>query len=171
MKNSMLSAALLSSFIATSAGASTVSFIGESLTITNDNNSSIETVTVGAGAEVIVGGFGGLIFSGESIDVADTSITFVFTAPLNIDFTFSGFSGVIESITSVSKTVGELFGTPTLAADGKSFTLPPQFDSNGGTVVYDVTWEQVPTPPAVPLPAGGALLLTALAGLGFARRK
>ena len=170
----ILTGAALAACLATGAAASTTSFLGETLTVFQSQTTEVGLATVDGGIEFDSTDFS-FLFAGEFIDVGADTIDFRMSAPIDVDYTFTGYSGVVTSITGAGVPSTNLAnnGLTSIAPDGKSFTLAPVFQEIG-FITYVVTFapdNEEPPNGEVPLPAGGALLLTGLAALGVARRR
>jgi len=178
----------------TLASASTMSFLGETLTVSGECETTecdptfVNTVTVDGTPEINAGDgsdIGGYLISGESIDFGVTSITFNTSDSVLIILEITGYSGIVTSLTNlfpentatpqledyIELTNNSVF-TDGVSADGKTISATfDMFDSDGTDAIsLGVVFEKQQMMPAVPLPAGGLLLLTGMAGLGALRK-
>jgi hypothetical protein len=172
-----------------SASASTISLIGETISVTHSCNlgcggATADSVTVDNTLEFVDGDSSSLdnfLLTGEFLDFDATSISFSSSGDLAFGLHVTGYSGVVTALSTLNTVLDPSTddyisftndGTFTdgVSADGKSISFLIRMFSltsgNGDTASLDITFQPETVVPAVPLPAGAGLLLTGLFGLG-----
>lgn len=173
------------------------SLLGQNITVTVDDYFGgggsfdyTDTVLAGAGLEITggdgsnIGGDGsaggggtdGVLFTGESVDIGETSFTLISSATFTINFVLTGWTQTLIGFTSPAEgnDIDNVFNE-NISADGKTFSFSMGLfagDNSDATTVQLIFEDDSTGPPAtIPLPAGGLLLMSALAAIGLARKR